>query len=94
MFPVKSDAPPIYLIFTGGGKMPNYIYTTDNEQEFLQAVYGLSALLALWEMDQWFRHKLKYEQLSPEADKEIEEGREELHRILHNKGIDLDHLMD
>ena len=74
--------------------MPNYIYTTDDEKEFLQAVHGLSALLALWEMDQWFRSKLKYAQLSPEADKEIEEGREELHSILSRKGIDLDHLID
>ena len=74
--------------------MANYIFTTDDQTEYLQAIHGLSALLSLWDIDQWFRTQMKYGQLPTEVYKKLDEGRDELSGLLSRRGIDLDQLIE
>ena len=73
--------------------MPNYIFTTDDKDEYLYAIHGIDFLLCLWDMDQWLRSKIKYSVDLPEgAYKALEEAREELRDIMSSHGVSLDML--
>ena len=43
----------------------------------------------LWDLEQWLRNKLKYEQLTPEQDKAYQECRDQLHELLNENNVTL-----
>lgn len=60
--------------------------------EFRLASKAVDWALAVWDMDQWLRDRLKYsaEELGVAKVEEAEAVREKLHAILSERGLDLD----
>ena len=67
--------------------MANYIFHTDDRNEYEIAFHGLDFLMALWEMDQWLRSEIKYAQKE-----QYQPVREKLFEILEDNGVNLDML--
>ena len=44
----------------------------------------------VWDYNEYLRSRLKYDELSDDAYKAIEEFREKLHELLNNEGLKLD----
>jgi hypothetical protein len=62
----------------------------DDKLEFEIAVNGKNFLATLWELDQYLRGRLKYEDLPEIVYKALEETREHLHEELSHNGASLD----
>ena len=69
----------------------------DDIEAHLRCVKALDMALALWDMDQYLRSKMKYgnndSELSDDAYKALEEAREELREFMSSRGINLDELI-
>lgn len=69
----------------------------DDIEAHLRAVKSLDMALALWDMDQYLRAKMKYgnndSELSDDAYKALEDAREELREFMSSRGINLDELI-
>jgi hypothetical protein len=62
----------------------------EEQHEFANATQGAKMRSVLWELDQWLRAKLKYEELSDEQYDAFKQTRDELRRLLIEENIDLD----
>jgi hypothetical protein len=62
----------------------------EENHEFANATQGAKMRSVLWELDQWLRAKLKYEELSDDQYDAFKQTRDELRRLLIEENIDLD----
>jgi hypothetical protein len=62
----------------------------EEQHEFANATQGAKMRSVLWELDQWLRGKLKYEELSDGQYDAFKQTRDELRRLLIEENIDLD----
>jgi hypothetical protein len=62
----------------------------EENHEYANAIDGSKMRSALWELDQWLRAKLKYEELSDGQYDAFKETRDELRRLLIEENIDLE----
>lgn len=71
--------------------MPKYTieFNHDEEAEFQMCNQAHNYWNALFDLDQWLRSKLKYEDLNEEQYKAFEECREELYEKLREYNINL-----
>lgn len=60
------------------------------EHEYRNAVDGAKMRSVLFELNEWFRHKLKYEDLTEGQYEAYEASRAELLNLLNDENIDLD----
>lgn len=66
----------------------------EDRMEHQRAVNSLNLLMVLWEMDQYLRSQVKYnEHLTEEAHKAVSDAREKLYEIMNENAIFLDNLM-
>ena len=71
--------------------MPKYTieFHHDEEAEFQMCNQAHDYWNALFDLDQWLRNKLKYEEITDEQYKAFEEVRNELHQKLKEYNINL-----
>jgi hypothetical protein len=62
----------------------------EEEHEYRNAVEGAKMRSILWDVDQWLRAKLKYEELSDGAYDAFKETRDHLRRLLIEENVDLE----
>lgn len=60
---------------------------SEEGEEMRMAIDGHKWLFAMWDLDQWLRNKLKYEDLTEDEDKAYSATREWLRDLLYYKGI-------
>lgn len=61
----------------------------EEQEDFDLAVHGSKWMSACWDIDQHLRNKLKYEQLSEDTYKALEETREKFREILTDYNLEL-----
>ena len=61
----------------------------EDNYEFANATNGSKMRSVLWELDQWMRAKLKFEDLSDGAYDAIKETRDQLQALLQDENIDI-----
>lgn len=61
----------------------------DENYEYLNAINGTKFRSVLWDLDQWMRAKLKFEDLSDGAYDAIKETRDQLQALLQDENIDI-----
>ena len=61
----------------------------EEEHEYRNAVEGAKMRSILWDVDQWLRAKLKYEELS-DGNVAFKETRDHLRRLLIEENVDLE----
>lgn len=62
--------------------------------QYKRATKAYETVLSLWEIDQFLRNELKYnDKLSEEEYKVLEQVRNEFYNIINNNGVNLDELM-
>ena len=62
----------------------------DEEHEYRSAIEGKKMRAMLWDVDQFLRAKMKYEELSDGQYDAFKETREHLRRLLIEENIDLE----
>jgi hypothetical protein len=62
----------------------------EEEHEYTNAVEGAKMRSILWDVDQWLRSKMKYEELSDGQFDAFKETRDHLRRLLIEENIDLE----
>lgn len=62
----------------------------EENQEYLNALQGAQLKSILWDVDQWLRAKMKYEELSDGQYDAFKETRDHLRRLLNDENIDLE----
>jgi hypothetical protein len=62
----------------------------EEDHEYRNAVEGAKMRSILWDIDQWLRAKLKYEDLTDAQYDAFKQTREELRKLLIEENIDLD----
>jgi hypothetical protein len=62
----------------------------EEEHEYCNAVDGAKMRSTLWQIDQWLRAKLKYEDLTDGEYDAFKQTRGELRKLLIEENIDLD----
>ena len=62
----------------------------EEEHEYTNAVEGAKMRSILWDVDQWLRAKMKYEELSDGQFDAFKETRDHLRRLLIEENIDLE----
>jgi hypothetical protein len=62
----------------------------EEDHEYRNAVDGAKMRSILWDIDQWLRAKLKYEDLTDGEYDAFKQTREELRKLLIEENIDLD----
>ena len=62
----------------------------DEEHEYRRAIEGKKMRAILWDVDQFLRAKMKYEELSDGQYDAFKETREHLRRLLIEENIDLE----
>lgn len=62
----------------------------EEQHEYMNAVQGAKMRSILWDLDQWLRSKLKYEELSDGQYDAFKETRDHLRELLIEENIDLD----
>lgn len=62
----------------------------EEEHEYMNAVQGAKMRYILWDVDQWLRSKLKYEELSDGQYDAFKETRDHIRRLLIEENIDLE----
>ena len=62
----------------------------EEEHEYTNAVSGSKMRHILWDVDQFLRAKLKYEELSDGQYDAFKETRDHLRRLLNDENIDLE----
>ncbi len=66
----------------------------EDEEAHKRAVKSLDLVFALWDIDQYLREQIKYnESLSKEAYDALDKAREEFYIILRNRNISFDELI-
>lgn len=62
----------------------------EEEHEYMNAVEGAKMRSILWDLDQWLRSKLKYEELSDGQYDAFKETRDHIRGLLIDENIDLE----
>lgn len=62
----------------------------EEQHEWRNAIDGSKMRSVLWELDQWLRGKVKYEDLTDEQFKVYQGCRDHLRTLLYEENIDLD----
>lgn len=62
----------------------------EDKDDHTLAIHGSDFYLAIWDLDQWLRSKLKYGHDYKTVDDALEEAREQLHGFLEDRGVSLD----
>lgn len=62
----------------------------DDEYEYSNAINGSKMRSIIWDVDQWLRAKMKYEELSDGQYDAFKETRDHLRRLLIEENIDLE----
>jgi hypothetical protein len=62
----------------------------EEQHEYCNAVEGSKMRSVLWELDQWLRAKLKYEDLSDGQYDAFKQTRDELRKLLQEENVDLE----
>jgi len=66
----------------------------DDKQAHMRAIKSLDMMLALWDIDQYLRKQVKYnESLTDEQHNVLDEAREEFYSIINKHGISFDELL-
>jgi hypothetical protein len=66
-------------------------FNTIDEQHELELCINASKWYSIvWDYSEYLRTKLKYDELSDDAYKAIEEAREKLHELLNDEGLKID----
>ena len=66
----------------------------DDKMAHMRALKATNMALALWDMQQYFRGKLKHGELSNDADSALSNARDILREIMSDHSIDLDELIN
>lgn len=67
----------------------------DDAQAHKRAIKSIDAMLALWDIEQYLRKQVKYnEDLTDDQYKVLDEARIEFYQILNKNGISFDELLD
>lgn len=61
----------------------------DENYEYLNATNGTKFRSVLWDLDQWMRAKLKYEELPDGQYDAIKQTRDQLRTLLQDENIDI-----
>jgi hypothetical protein len=61
----------------------------DEQEEFYHAAKGAEWRMTLEDMDAYLRGRLKHEELTPDADRALDEARQKLHEFLTERGLSL-----
>ena len=61
----------------------------EEQEEFYLAAKGADWRMALEDMDAYLRVRLKHEELTPDADRALDESRQKLHEFLTERGLSL-----
>jgi hypothetical protein len=61
----------------------------EEQEEFYLAAKGADWRCALEDMDAHLRGRLKHEELTPDADRALDEARQKLHEFLQERGLSL-----
>ena len=64
-----------------------YIFETEDKEEALRLTYSLELAIAIHETDEWLRSQIKYHS------EDFQEVRDKMHRILEDRGIDLEKIL-
>ena len=64
-----------------------YIFETEDKEEAIRMTYSLELATAIYEMDSWLRSQIKYHE------EDFQEVRDEMHRILEDRVIDLEKIL-
>jgi hypothetical protein len=62
----------------------------EDNHEFANATQGGKMRSVLWDLDQWFRAKVKYEDLTDEQYQVYQGCRDQLRTLLYEENIDLE----
>jgi hypothetical protein len=62
----------------------------EEQHEYSNAVEGSKMRSVLWELDQWLRAKLKYEELTDGQYDAFKETREHLRKLLREENVDIE----
>jgi hypothetical protein len=62
----------------------------EEQHEYSNAVEGSKMRSVLWELDQWLRAKLKYEELTDGQYDAFKETREHLRELLREENVDIE----
>jgi hypothetical protein len=62
----------------------------EEQHEYSNAVEGSKMRSVLWELDQWLRAKIKYEELSDGQYDAFKQTRDELRKLLEEENVDLE----
>jgi hypothetical protein len=62
----------------------------EEDHEYSNAVDGSKMRSVLWDLDQWLRAKLKYEELTDGKYDAFKETRDELRRLLIEENVDIE----
>jgi hypothetical protein len=62
----------------------------EENHEYLNSLQGAQLKTILWDVDQWLRAKMKYEELSDGQYDAFKETRDHLRRLLIEENIDLE----
>jgi hypothetical protein len=66
-------------------------FNTIEEQHELELCINASKWYSIvWDYSEYLRTKIKYDELSDDAYKAIEEAREKLHELLNDEGLKID----
>jgi hypothetical protein len=61
----------------------------EEQEEFYLAAKGADWRCVLEDMDAHLRGRLKHEELTPDADRALDESRQKLHEFLQERGLSL-----
>ncbi len=61
----------------------------EEQEEFYHAARGADWRMTLEDIDGYLRGRLKHEELTPDADKALDEARQKLHEFLQERGLSL-----
>jgi hypothetical protein len=61
----------------------------EEQEEFYVCATGADWRMALEDMDAYLRGRLKHEELTPDADRALDESRQKLHEFLTERGLSL-----
>jgi hypothetical protein len=64
--------------------------TIDEQHELELCINASKWFNIVWDYSEYLRTKLKYDELSDDAYKAIEEAREKLHELLNDEGLKID----
>lgn len=64
--------------------------TVEDKEEMEFCLNGSKWWLVCWDLDQYFRSQMKYEELTEETYNAVEQAREKLRELMHENGLTFD----